>query len=37
MEDGDGQFLLIEAAHDLEKWMKPSEMRNRVSLISLLT
>lgn len=33
--DGDGQFLLIEASHHLEKWMQPEEMTNRVSPRSL--
>ena len=29
--DSDGQFLLIEAAHHLPKWLKPETSENRVS------
>ena len=29
--DSDGQFLLIEAAHHLPKWLKPETSTNRVS------
>lgn len=29
--DTDGQFLLIEAAHHLPKWLKPETSENRVS------
>ena len=32
MEDSDGEFLLIEAAHFLPKWLKPETSENRVSL-----
>ncbi len=28
--DTDGQFVLIEAAHQLPKWLKPETAENRV-------
>ena len=36
MQDSDGQFLLIEAAHKLPSWLKPETAANRVgsSLVS---
>lgn len=33
LEDSDGQFLLIEAAHFLPKWLKPETSENRVRLL----
>ena len=32
--DNDGDFLLIEAAYSLPKWLKPETSRNRVWLVS---
>ena len=31
VQDGDGEFLLIEAANSLPKWMNPETAGNRVS------
>ena len=33
MEDSDGEFLLIEAAHYLPKWLKPETSENRVRFL----
>ena len=32
VSDSDGDFLLIEAAHQLPKWLNPETSQNRVSL-----
>jgi len=34
--DNDGEFLLIEAADYLPKWLNPDTAENRVSIISCL-
>ena len=31
VEDGDGDFLLVEAANSLPRWLKPETATNRVS------
>ncbi len=35
VEDSDGQFLLIEAAHYIPKWLKPDTAINRVIIITV--
>ncbi len=35
VEDSDGQFLLIEAAHYIPKWLKPDTAINRVTIITV--
>lgn len=32
IRDSDGEFLLIEAAHELPGWVSPDNAENRVSL-----
>jgi hypothetical protein len=32
VRDTDGEFLLIEAANELPKWVTPSNAENRVSV-----
>ena len=34
VQDGDGEFLLIEAANSLPRWMKPETAENRVSAMT---
>lgn len=34
--DDDGQFLLIESAHYLPKWLKPETAENRVNTSSTI-
>lgn len=34
VEDNDGEFLLIEAADYLPKWLNPDSSQNRVSLLN---
>ena len=34
VHDSDGEFLLIEAADQLPKWLNPDTAENRVSVIS---
>ena len=34
VQDGDGEFLLIEAANSLPRWMKPETAENRVSVMT---
>lgn len=36
VEDNDGEFLLIEAADYLPKWLNPDSSENRVSLPDIL-
>lgn len=31
ISDNDGEFLLIEAAHFLPRWLNPDNSKNRVS------
>lgn len=35
--DSDGEFLLVEAADVLPKWINPEVMENRVSILVLTT
>ena len=35
VSDGDGEFLLIEAAHYLPLWLKPETSTNRVSILEV--
>ena len=36
VSDSDGDFLLIEAAHQLPKWLNPETSQNRVSLATCI-
>ena len=37
MTDNDGEFLLIEAADTIPKWLDPETAENRVGLVFLIT
>lgn len=36
ISDNDGEFLLIEAAHFLPRWLNPDNIKNRVSFLCFI-